>query len=93
MVTTIQTEIDDATRLETESILQGIGVTLPEAVAMLMRHIVAEKSLPFPADSDCPYCPIIPGPTTLAAIAEAERGGLPEFNSIEELMADLDAED
>lgn len=91
MVTTVRTEINDAIRVEAEGILQGLGLTLPDAVAMLMRYIVAEKSLPF--ESDCPYCPIIPGPATLAAMAEAERGGLLSFNSVEDLMADLDADD
>lgn len=99
MVTTIQTEIDDATRLETETVLQDLGITLSDAIAMLMRHIATEKTLPFPvdadenADFDCPLCPITPGPRTLAAIAEAERGGLPSFDSVEELMAWLDDED
>ena len=97
MVTTIQTEIDDATRLETETVLQDLGITLSDAIAMLMRHIAAEKSLPFPtdadADFDCPLCPITPGPRTLAAIAEAERGGLPSFDTIEDLMAWLDEDD
>ena len=93
MVVAIQTDIDEASRLETETVLADIGVTLPEAVAMLMRHIIAEKSLPFPTSSDCPYCPAIPSPAMLEAIAEAERGGLPTFNSVAELMADLYADD
>ena len=99
MVITIQTDIDEAARQETEAVLSDLGVTLPEAVAMLMRHIAAEKTLPFPTDadsdedSDCPLCPITPGPRTLAAIVEAERDGLPSFDSIEELMADLYADD
>ena len=96
MVITIQTDIDEAARQQTEAVLSDLGVTLPEAVAMLMRHIAAEKSLPFPTDlddSDCPLCPITPGPRTLAAMAEAERGGLPSFDSVEELMADLYADE
>ena len=97
MVITIQTDIDEAARRETEAVLSDLGVTLPEAVAMLMRHIAAEKTLPFPtdadADFDCPLCPITPGPRTLAAMAEAERGGLKSFDSIEEFMADLYADD
>lgn len=99
MVITIQTDIDEAARLETEAALSDLGVTLPEAVAMLMRHIAAEKTLPFPADtdadsdSDCPLCPITPGPRTLAAMAEAERGGLLSFDSVEDLMADLYADE
>lgn len=99
MVITIQTDIDEAARLETEAVLSDLGVTLPEAVAMLMRHIAAEKTLPFPTDADtdtdfdCPLCPITPGPRTLAAMAEAERGDLVSFDSIEEFMADLYADD
>lgn len=34
-----------------------------------------------------------PGPTTLAAMAEAEAGGLPRFASVDDLMADLYADD
>jgi DNA-damage-inducible protein J len=37
--------------------------------------------------------PLIPNATTIAAMKEARRGGLASFDSVEELMADLDAED
>ena len=93
MVTTIQTEVDDATRLEIETVLQTLGVTLPDAIAMLMRHIATEKSLPFPMESDCPYCPITPSPETLAAIAEAEQGNLRSFESVAEFLDWLDEDD
>ena len=75
----------------TEAVLRDIGVTLPDAIAMMMHRIVAEKALPFP--TDCPYCPIIPNETTIAAMLEAERGELVSFETIEDLMADLNADD
>ena len=80
MVITIQTDIDEAARQETE------------AVAMLMRHIAAEKTLLFSTDTDCPHCPILPSLDILKAVDEAEPGGWPSFDGIEELMADLDVD-
>ena len=91
VITTIRAEVDEAVHDETEVVLRGIGITLPEAVAMMMHHIATEKSLPFPLD--CPHCPIIPGETTLAAMAEAEQGDLRSFESVAELMDWLDADD
>ena len=76
---------------EAEDVLRDIGVTLPDAIAMMMHRIVAEKALPFPID--CPYCPIIPNETTIAAMLEAERGELVSFDSMAEFMEWLDADD
>ena len=76
---------------ESEAVLRDIGITLPEAIAMMMHRIVAEKALPFPID--CPYCPITPNETTIAAMLAAERGELVSFETIEDLLADLNADD
>ena len=55
MVTTaIQIEVDQALLREMEAVLPGIGITLPDAVTMMMHRIVAEKSLPF--STDCSHC-------------------------------------
>jgi hypothetical protein len=40
-----------------------------------------------------PSEPLIPNEETVAAMLEAEQGGLPSFSSIEALMADLQADD
>ena len=76
---------------ESEAVLRDIGITLPEAVAMMMHRTVAEKTLPFLID--CPYCPITPNETTIAAMLAAERGELVSFDSMEEFMEWLDADD
>jgi len=52
---------------------------------MMMTRIAAEKALPFD--------PLVPNAETIAAMKEARRGGLPRFDSIEALMADLNAGD
>ena len=91
MVTVIRTEIDEATRHETEAVLRDIGITLPDAVAMMMRRIATEKRLPFALDTN--QCHIIPNETTLLAMAEAEQSDLPAFDSVSELIDWLNADD
>ena len=76
---------------ESEVVLRDIGITLPEAIAMMMRRIVAEKALPFPIE--CPYCPITPNETTIAAMLAAEQEEPISFDSIEEFMEWLNADD
>ena len=53
------------------------------------------------SDNDCTvslekaphFEPLVPNKKTIAAMKEARRGKLPSFGSIDELMADLNAED
>ncbi|KMQ72799.1 DNA-damage-inducible protein J [Candidatus Burkholderia pumila] len=44
-------------------------------------------------DKALPFEPLIPNDTTIAAMREARAGGLKRFDSIEDLMKDLHAED
>ena len=44
-------------------------------------------------DHALPFDPLIPNAETVAAMLEARRGGLASFNSEEDLMADLHADD
>ncbi|HCL3851296.1 TPA: type II toxin-antitoxin system RelB/DinJ family antitoxin, partial [Pseudomonas aeruginosa] len=48
-------------------------------------RVAREKALPFE--------PLIPNATTIEAMKEARRGGLKSFTSVEDLMADLNADD
>ncbi len=40
-----------------------------------------------------PFDPLIPDTKTIEAVKEARRGQLQSFDSVEDLMADIDAED
>ena len=51
----------------------------------MLMHTAINKELPF----DC----IIPGPNTIAAMEELERGDFRTFNSVAELMADLNSDE
>ena len=78
----VQTRIDPATKAEASAILAAMGMTVSQAVRLMLVRIVEDKALPF--------SPLVPNETTIAAMREARTGGLSRFNSVAELMADLD---
>ena len=81
----VRARIDEKTKKKATIILKSMGLTPSSAFRLLMTKVVAEKTLPFELRT--------PNAETIAAIEEARRGGLKSFNSFEELMADLNADD
>jgi len=81
----VQARIDNAIKQEAAIVLSSIGLTVSDAVRLLLTRIAHDKAMPFN--------PLIPNPETIAAMQEAREGNLPRFNTIEELMADLNADD
>lgn len=81
----VQARIDGAIKEEAAVVLAAMGLTVSDAVRLLLTRIAREKALPFE--------PLAPNPSTIEAMKEARRGGLPSFGSVEDLMADLNAED
>ena len=81
----IRARIDALIKQEAEVILEAIGLTVSDAFRLMMMRVVAERRLPFE--------PLIPNETTIQAMLEACRGEGARFNSVEELMADLNAGD
>jgi len=81
----VQTRIDGAIKEEAAAVLAAMGLTVSDAVRLLLTRIAREHALPFD--------PLIPNATTIAAMKEARAGNLPQFDSIEALMADLHADD
>ena len=81
----VRARIDEHIKEEATVVLAARGLTVSDAFRLLLTRVAQEKALPFE--------PLIPNATTIAAMKEARRGGLASFDSIEELMADLDAED
>ncbi|CAM2795303.1 MULTISPECIES: type II toxin-antitoxin system RelB/DinJ family antitoxin [Methylobacterium] len=82
--TLIQASIDSATEEESAAVLATIGLTVSDAVRLMLVRVARDRALPFE--------PLIPNQTTLAAMEEARRGGLVRFDSVAALMADLDAD-
>jgi len=81
----VQTRIDGAIKEEAASVLAAMGLTVSDAVRMLLTRIAHEHALPFD--------PLVPNAVTIAAMMEARAGNLPRANSIAELKRALRADD
>ncbi len=81
----IRTRIDEATKAKATAALASMGLTVSDAVRMMMHRVAAEGALPFEVR--------IPNAETRASIKELKAGKGERFDSIESLMADLHEED
>ena len=80
----VRARIDEHTKDEASAVLAAMGLTVSDALRMMLIRIAREKALPFE--------PLVPNAATIAAMKEARQGGLKSFATVEDLMADLDAE-
>jgi DNA-damage-inducible protein J len=81
----VRARINEAIKEEATAILAAMGLTPSDAFRILMTKIAKEKALPFE--------PLIPNEETIAAMKEARKGKLQSFTSMDDLMADLNAND
>jgi len=63
----------------------AMGLTLSEAVRVFLTRAAADQAFPFELR--------VPNAETVAAIKAGDRGEVVKFGSVEELMADLHADD
>jgi DNA-damage-inducible protein J len=83
--TTVRAQVDTQTKNEAAAVLAAIGLTVSDAVRLLMVRIARDKALPFD--------PLVPNEETIAAMQEARRGGLERFTDAKSLLKALDADD
>ena len=81
----VQTRINGAVKAEAAAVLATMGLTVSDAVRLLLTRVAHDKALPFE--------PLRPNAETIAAMEEARAGNLARFDSIEALMADLNEDD
>ena len=81
----VQTRIDSVVKDEAASVLKAMGLTVSDAVRLMLVRVARDKELPFDVRT--------PNATTIAAIEESRRGGLPRANSVTDLMEALNAGD
>jgi DNA-damage-inducible protein J len=81
----VHVRIDKRTKARAAKALAAMGLSVSDAVRVLLTRVAAEKSLPFEVKA--------PNAVTAAAMLETRKGGLPAFRNISDLMADLNAED
>jgi DNA-damage-inducible protein J len=81
----VQTRVSGAVKDQAAAVLAAMGLTVSDAVRMMLTRIAHDGALPFE--------PLVPNAVTVAAMKEARKGRLPRFASVEALLADLDADD
>jgi DNA-damage-inducible protein J len=83
--TYVRARIDIATKERATDALAAMGLSISDAIRLLMLRVVDERRLPFEVKA--------PNATTRKAIAELEAGKGKRFRNTAALMADLNAND
>jgi DNA-damage-inducible protein J len=65
--------------------LAAMGLSVSDLVRMTLTRVAQEQAVPFEVR--------VPNAKTVAAMRELDAGGGKSFNSVADLMADLNAED
>lgn len=81
----VRARIDPKVKEQAAAILAAAGLTISDAFRMMLMRTVADKALPFD--------PLVPNAETIDAMKAARRGELVTVGGVEELMADLHADD
>lgn len=81
----VQTRIDGAVKDEAAAVLKGMGLTISDAVRLMLVRVAREKTLPFDVRT--------PNAATREAVAQLEAGKGVRLDDVEALMADLHAGD
>ena len=85
MRTVVRARIDERVKKEAAAVLASIGLTVSDAFRLMMVRIATEKRLPFE--------PLVPNAETVEAMRAARRGDLVTVGSVDDLLADLNADD
>ena len=81
----VHVRIDRRVKERASKTLAAMGLSVSDAVRVLLTRVAAEKALPFEVR--------VPNAATAAAMQEARKGHLPAFDTVSALMADLNAND
>ena len=83
--TYVRARIDAHTKERASDALEAMGLSISDAIRLLMLRVADEKRLPFEVR--------VPNSQTRRAINELETGKGKKFRSVETLMPDLNADD
>lgn len=84
--TVVRARIDEHIKEEASVVLATMGLTVSDAFRIMLTRVAHDKALPFE--------PLVPNAVTIQAMKEAHRRvKTKSFNSVDALMADLNADD
>lgn len=81
----IHVRVEQELKTKATRTLRRMGLSMSDAVRLLLTRIEADQALPFEVR--------VPNAKTLAAMKAGERGEVERFESVDDLMADLHADD
>lgn len=81
----VRARIDKEVKAEAAAVLSGMGLSMSDAIRLLMVRVARDKALPFDVR--------VPNAETRQAMAELGLGNGARFDSVEALMDDLNAGD
>jgi DNA-damage-inducible protein J len=79
--TMVHVRVDEKVKAEATETLAAMGLSVSDAVRMLLVRVAAEKALPFEVK--------VPNATTVKAMQEADRGAGKRFQRADALLKDL----
>ena len=83
--TVVRARVDGQVKEKAAKVLAEMGLSVSDAIRLLLVRVAAEKALPFEIQ--------VPNAETRAAMAELEQGAGAPFDSVADLMTELNAED
>lgn len=83
--TYVRARIDAGTKERAAAVLDVMGLSVSDAIRLLMLRIADERRLPFEVKA--------PSKSSRQALAEIEAGQVKSFANVDDLMADLHADD
>ena len=81
----VRARIDQATKTEATRLFRQMGITVSDAIRMMLVQAVAEKALPFEVR--------VPNAETLAALRASRDGAVVRAASVDALFSDMEDED
>ena len=81
----VRARIDEKLKDEAAMVLSEMGLSVSDAIRMLMVRIAKERAMPFEVR--------MPNDKTKAAIEESRTGGGRRYANVQALIADMDVED
>lgn len=82
--TYVRARIDSSTKERAADALEAMGLSISDAIRLLMLRIADEHRLPFDVK--------VPSKSSQRALAEIEAGKVKSFATVDDLMADLHAD-
>lgn len=81
----VRARIDEKIKEEAAVVLATMGMTVSEAFRLMITRVAHDKALPFE--------PLVPNSATIEAMKAARQGKTQPFDSMDALMADINADD